>query len=201
MCTFYISENNNTGNVKTPKNEPSLFECPNEGCGKTFQTSKYLDEHIILGNCATETAKLTVRDRAKSLYSTKLLSLYPSRNITNLGSDTDTNSSSTRSPEMGWALKEGRVKVSFTEKQKSFMKDKYNYGKLTGRKVDPYVAAAEMRTDGSFKRDEFLSGQQIASFFSRLCQKEKKTTKEDYEAAKMEDSKENLKICIENLLA
>ena len=67
--------------------------------------------------------------------------------------------------------------------------------------MDPYVAAAEMRTDGSFKRDEFLSGKQIFSFFYACVKKIKKRTKEDYEAAKMEDSKENLKISIENLLA
>lgn len=176
------------------------FECPNEGCGKTFRTSKYLKEHIILGNCSTESAKLNIRDRAKSYYSTKLLSLYPSRDVTIPGTDTFVRSP-TRSPAMGWALKESRVRVNFNEKQKSYMTDKYNYGKLTGKKVDPCVAAADMRTDGSFRKDEFLSGQQIASFFSRLCQKEKNTTKEDYEAAKIEDSKENLKISIENLLA
>ena len=79
------------------------------------------------------------------------------------------------------------------------MKEKYNVGKTTGRKVDPYSAAEEMRNSGKFKRAEFLSGQQISSFFSRLCQNEKKTSAEDYEAAELEDTKQNIKLTAQSL--
>ena len=100
---------------------------------------------------------------------------------------------------MGWALKEIKTRISFNTSQKQFMKEKYNVGKTTGRKVDPYSAAEEMRNSGKFKRAEFLSGQQISSYFSRLCQNEKKTSAEDYEAAESEDTKQNIKLTAQNL--
>ena len=101
---------------------------------------------------------------------------------------------------MGWALKVSKTRTNFTDGQLSYMLDKYNQGKFTGRKVDPYVAAAEMRGNEEFKREEFLSGQQIGSHFSRLCQRDRKTSSEDYEAAKFEENKETLKQKIANLL-
>ena len=59
---------------------------------------------------------------------------------------------------------------------------------MTGRKVDPYVAAAKIRGSGELKREEFLSGQQIESHSSRLCQRDRKTSSEYYEAAKVADN-------------
>lgn len=44
-----------------------------------------------------------------------------------------------------------------------------------------------------YKKGHFLSGIQTASFFSRLSQKEKKLSSEDYVAAEEEDRKENIK--------
>lgn len=63
---------------------------------------------------------------------------------------------------LGWAVKETRSSVPFSSKQKVFMVEKLNIGKLTGNRVDPYLAAERMRTCGM----QFLSGQQISSFFS-----------------------------------
>ena len=63
---------------------------------------------------------------------------------------------------------------------------------MTGRKVDPYVSA-EIRGSGELKREEFLSGQQIESHSSRLCQRDRKTSSEDYEAAKVAHNKDTLK--------
>lgn len=68
------------------------------------------------------------------------------------------------------------------------------------KQVDPYIAAEEMRLHGNFSRQEFLSGQQISSFFSRLCQQERKSTLEDVEAAEEEDRKDQLKHKVKNIL-
>lgn len=60
------------------------------------------------------------------------------------------------------------------------MVEKLNIGKLTGNKVDPYLAVEQMRTCGKFSGEEFLSGQQISSLFSRLFQQDKKSCSADY---------------------
>ena len=175
------------------------FECPNEGCAKQFKSAKCLDEHVIIGNCYSDHTKLSVTEKAKSLYSERLQNLYPSRNI-NLTEDGE-NSHPARVLGMGWALKADKVRVVFSDKQKEYMLEKYNQGKITGQKVDPYLASAEMRTSGRFTREEFLSGKQISSHFSRLCQNEKKTTKGDYKAAKVEENKAAIKTRLVKLLA
>ena len=77
------------------------------------------------------------------------------------------------------------------------MLDKFNIGKFTGNKVDPYIAAEEMRHSGNFCREEYLSGQQIASNFSRLAHQRKS---DDYVAAQCGEYKENLKSKIRNIL-
>ncbi|CAG2254947.1 unnamed protein product [Mytilus edulis] len=102
---------------------------------------------------------------------------------------------------MGWALKETKARVTFIAQQKEFMVDKFNIGKVTGNKVDPYVAAEEMRMSGKFKRSEYLSGQQISSYFSRLFQQDKKTSSDDCVAALCEENKEHLKTTIKHILS
>lgn len=78
---------------------------------------------------------------------------------------------------------------------------KFNIGKFTGNKVDPYLAAEQMRVCGKFSREEFISGQQISSFFSRLFHQDKKSCSTDYEAAVYEETKDNFKSAIEDILS
>ncbi|MES9882798.1 MAG: hypothetical protein ABW185_18170, partial [Sedimenticola sp.] len=94
---------------------------------------------------------------------------------------------------IGWALKTKKPKTVFSSAQKKFMVDKFQIGKTTGKKVDPHVAAAEMLNGGVFKKKEFLTGQQIASYFSRLSQQGKHTDAGDYAAATDEVVKNEIK--------
>ena len=62
----------------------------------------------------------------------------------------------------------------FSERQKAYLTAKFNIGQSTGRKVDASLVARDMRrAHGSngerlFKSTEFLTSQQISSYFSRL---------------------------------
>ena len=78
-------------------------------------------------------------------------------------------------------------KTLFLTEQKQYMKEKFEVGKRTEKKVDPFYAAEEIRNLGLFKRKDFLSGQQIASFFSRLAQMDRKGDLDDQIAAETED--------------
>ena len=77
---------------------------------------------------------------------------------------------------MGWALNESKVRVAFSDRQKTYMLEKYNQEKITGQKVDPYLASAEMRSSGNFKREEFYLGSKlhlISQDYARMRRKNK----------------------------
>ena len=77
----------------------------------------------------------------------------------------------------GWALKSSRKPVRFNETQKQFLTEKFQIGEETGNKEDPAKVCREMRLKKDmhglkvFSKEECLTIQQIASFFSRLASK------------------------------
>lgn len=77
----------------------------------------------------------------------------------------------------GWAFKQLKKAYRFNEKQKVYLEAKFKIGESTGRKVDPEVTCKEMRyargADGKrlFCLSEFLTTQQVSSFFSRMAAK------------------------------
>ena len=80
---------------------------------------------------------------------------------------------------MGWALRSSEIRRKrFTASQKEYLTTKFTIGETTGCKADPVVVARDMMnargSDGErlFSSDEFLTSQQITSFFSRLAAKE-----------------------------
>ena len=102
-----------------------------------------------------------VGDRAKALYSQKL-----KENISKCTSLTVQKTiKSMQTVEIGWTLKAKRKRNDFTKGQKEYMTEKFNICKISGCKIDPYITAEDMRLSGRFERVEFLTGQQIGSFF------------------------------------
>ena len=85
-----------------------------------------------------------------------------------------TNKQSTTALTEGWALRPTKRAYRFSEKQKAYLTAKFNIGQSTGRKVDASLVARDMRRAYSsngerlFKSSEFLTAQQISSYFSRL---------------------------------
>ena len=77
----------------------------------------------------------------------------------------------------GWALKANKKLYRFNEKQKQYLQARFNIGQETGRKMDPNVVSSQMRKaldqDGKclFNVSEFLSPQQVKSYFSRHAAK------------------------------
>lgn len=80
----------------------------------------------------------------------------------------------------GWALRVTKKACRFNENQTSYLTAKFQIGQSTGMKVNAEAVAMEMRRargqDGKrlFQVSEFLSTQQIASYFSRLAAKIRK---------------------------
>ena len=73
----------------------------------------------------------------------------------------------------GWALKCAKKAYCFNEQQKAYLDAKFAIGQTTGKKLDGDIVSCEMRhalgPDGVrlFKVSEFLTPQQISSYFSR----------------------------------
>ena len=81
---------------------------------------------------------------------------------------------------------------------KAYLVDKNNICKRTGMKEDPFKVAEEMRSamKGGVRRFR-KSGKQVASFFSRLTQNDKKCdSNDDYNAAAKEQILTDLKLVI-----
>ena len=89
-----------------------------------------------------------------------------------------TVSSSTQEDlEEGWALKSTKSTARFSVNQKTYLDDKFEIGQQTGNKADPIQVSQDMcRTKNAestrrFTVDEFLTSQQIQSYFSRTAKK------------------------------
>ena len=95
--------------------------------------------------------------------------------------------------EIGWALKSSAKGKRFTRTQKEYLTSHFDLGEQTGHKVDPKNASNSMRKaknpDGLrlFQKSDFLSPQQIASFFSRLAKKRRQVDYSDTEDEVEED--------------
>lgn len=85
----------------------------------------------------------------------------------------------------GWALRSTKRAARFSDKQKAYLDEKFKIGEQTGHKADPAKVATDMRRakneDGArkFTVNEFLSPQQIKSYFSRMAAKLRQGSHED----------------------
>ena len=91
---------------------------------------------------------------------------------------------------MDWALKSSQGgKTRFSDKQRDYLTSKFQIGEETGQKASPAQVSRMMMTakDASgnrmFSSSEFLTVQQITSFFSRLASKRSLAGHLDIQAA------------------
>ena len=169
--------------------EGDVFPCPQEGCVRLFQRLSNLERHLSFEKCSKSLERLSLMDLSKTEYASLL---YESIVAMPALLPTSTFTAVTPVPQEGWALKETKKAYRFNEKQKSYLEAKFSIGQATGRKLNAEVVAKEMRhalgSDGRrlFKSSEFLTVQQITSYFSRLSAKVRQqvvTTEEDICAA------------------
>ena len=85
----------------------------------------------------------------------------------------------------GWALSKPRVSTRFSPKVKAYLNAKFELGEKTGLKADPNQVSADMRNtrdeenNRRFSREEWLSKNQIKSYFSRLASAKRKGQQTD----------------------
>ena len=151
-----------------------LFPCPNEGCVKMYKQHSSLEKHLSFGKCRMMPEKEDLIDKAKRTYHALLKEDTSTAKALGAGTVKVTDGVSLSE---GWALKTTKKSARFNEAQKKYLEDKFNLGQQTGHKQDPERVSKDMRfakkADGSrlFSSNEFLSAQQIQSFFSRMASK------------------------------
>ena len=84
-----------------------------------------------------------------------------------------------------WALRQTEKAARFNANQRSYLDEKFLIGQSTGIKADPSQVACDLRNarTGSGKQrfsiDEFLTPQQIKSYFSRKVAKTKQVVADE----------------------
>ena len=85
----------------------------------------------------------------------------------------------------GWALRQTEKAARFNANQRSYLDEKFLIGQSSGIKADPSQVARDLRNarSGSGKKifsiDEFLTPQQIKSYFSRNAAKTKQVVADE----------------------
>ena len=152
----------------------ALFSCPEERCTKVYRSKRYLVSHLDFGKHQYKLHQETQYDHIRRQWAAKYFSLKTKIPETHKTSSASTANSSNCVPR-GRALK-ARKCSRFTEQVKNFLLELFLVGEETGRKVTPPDASGRIRTlcrEGTNKRlfdkEEWLTAQQIASYFSRLA--------------------------------
>ena len=198
------SSENSSDETETETSNARLFSCPEEGCIKCYQRYSNLQQHLDSGKHTRALEREPLLDQAVYGYAERLevqtVGVPCVGNVQEVPKQVPLQSTL----PMGWALRSSQNRrTRFNVKQKEYLSTKFNIGETTGRKADPVVVAKELMhargNDGErlFSCDEFLTSQQISSFFSRLATQKSLLDKDDTEenddeAAEFESSLEDL---------
>lgn len=170
----------------------TLFTCPEDGCIKSYQRYSSLQHHLDSGRHKYALERMSLLDRAMLQYAENLES---GASVVEKSKDTGRNNSNVvKQVEMGWALKQSvSNRRRFNESQKKYLRDIFDLGEQTGRKADPNQVSKLMRKaqkeDGSllFSAEEYMTTQQISSYFSRLSSKKSLSTPQSVPLSDEED--------------
>ena len=155
----------------------SLLSCPVEGCIRTYQKYHNLERYLLFGNCKLVSEKYTLLDTAKLTYAEKVQECFTTQPT--IAAPTTTEVSSESPLVQGWALKGTRKATRFIENQRDYFDDRFLIGQESGHKADPEKVSRDMRYarrengERRFDVEEFLTAQQLQSYFSRTAAKRK----------------------------
>jgi len=153
----------------------SLLSCPVEGSIRTYQQYQNLERHLLFGKCKLVSEKYTLLDTAKLAYAEKVQEGFTTQPT--LAAPTTTEVSSESPLVQGWALKGTKETTRFNENQRQYLDNKFQIGQESGHKADPEKVSRDMRyarrnnSEWCFDVEEFLTAQQIQSYFSRTAAK------------------------------
>ena len=179
--------------------DQSVFSCPSEGCIKVYQRYSALEKHLSFGKCKLVPERESLLDKAKRSYQSKLVEGTSAQ--ATVEGDVTVQLEAAILAE-GWALKSSKKSTRFNEAQKRYLESKFMLGQETGHKLDPETVARDMRyarnDEGrrQFTVNEFLTAQQVQSFFSRRASRLRQVTTDDREAAEDSEAYDELRTLV-----
>lgn len=164
-----------------------LFDCPEHGCNCTFSTFDDLEVHLDVGQHHRFINNEGVYDTLRREWARNFTTVTGSASST-LHKETTLLQGQCHL-EMGWALSKARSgSARFPPNVRQYLVKKFDYGERTGHKCDPVQTSLDMRhamnESGQriFKREEWLTAQQIKGVFSRLAKTQRKSNNKNVDA-------------------
>ena len=178
---FDISVKRNLkGKRLTQSQTSALFPCPQEGCNSSFETFDSLQRHLDCGQHENKTSQESVYDQLRRDWVVRFSTLVAENRPR---PKSDVSSMANSSLPIGWALQKPRGGgTRYSSQVKDYLKAKFDAGEESGCKADPQQVAIDMRNTRTeenkrmFSRNEWLSRNQVQSYFSRLAVLKRKQT-------------------------
>ena len=201
MATFLPCEIND---AEEPTEEGQLFECPEHGCQKVFKSFCEIEMHAEIGNHGNRPISESIYDRMRREWAKRSSTIDPvqadgSTSGSGICSSEETTDTPPSDLSQGWALTKPRVSTRFSPKVKTYLNAKFELGERTGLKADPNQVSADTRNardeenNRRFSREEWLTHNQIKSYFSRLASAKRKGQQTDILGEQEENSRQLLR--------
>lgn len=143
------------------------FPCPEINCIKEFVTFSGLQRHLDVGRHVLKVHEDNPPDYVKKKWAEVCTSLTTKH--VSAPAATSSLSEEESDVHMGWAVKSTRKVVRFSDKVKGHLLQLFIEGEDAGHKAHPAEVAMHMKkAKGKFSRQEWLTSQQVKSYFSRL---------------------------------
>ncbi|XP_064637531.1 uncharacterized protein LOC135493845 [Lineus longissimus] len=152
----------------------SVVTCTEVTCRKTFSTQEALFEHIALGRHTPQAGSDKTLDTITRKWATKVSDIaihVQSTRSHQQAADEQEMSLATDAVTPGWALKSKKQSKRFALPVKDFLFEEFMRGVDTGRKENPSLVAKKIKL--RFQKEDWLTMQQVSSYFSRLAAQQK----------------------------
>ena len=177
--TSSVNSKNQNDNA-SENGSDDLFDCPEQGCNCVFSSFDELEIHLDVGKHQRFINNEGVYDTLKREWA-KNFTTVSENSIPEAQKNSTTLQGQCRL-EMGWALSKARSgSTRFPTNVHDYLVKEFEYGEITGHKCTPLQVSLDIRhamDEGGlriFKREEWLTAQQIKGFFSRLARARRKS--------------------------
>ena len=148
------------------------FPCPQAGCSLSFTSFNSLQSHLDYEQHEIKTSQESMYDQFRRDWAARFSTIQsenrpkPKMHISSVANS---------SLPMGWALQKPRVGGKrYSPHVKDYLKARFDAGEQSGQKADPQQVSMDMRNARTeenkrlFSREEWLTRNQVQSYFSRL---------------------------------
>jgi hypothetical protein len=159
---------------QTCNKQKNIYECDVEpGCVAEFVKFGNYMNHIMIGKHRCVVEKLSMKDTAMKMYHSKLEEVENRRIISIDMNLVDVIDDETTPLSKGWALSVHKSNIKFSDKQREYLKRKFDEGVSGVNHWKPKEVVLDMETLKEnkkfyFSANEILSESQIRSFFGRI---------------------------------